>query len=83
MMFLPCFQAGGLVAEALITDPDLMPFLLRFALLETGCPLGVALAKLAVKALIRLSPRGQPPSNPLTLIVRPEEDPGRPPDSIR
>ncbi|GAQ83081.1 hypothetical protein KFL_001350050 [Klebsormidium nitens] len=71
------------IAEALLTDPDLMPFLLRFALLETGCPLGVALAKLAVKALLKLSPRERPPNAHFTLVIRPEEDPSRSADSIR
>ncbi|GAQ78762.1 hypothetical protein KFL_000180450 [Klebsormidium nitens] len=80
-------KVGGPIAKALLTDPDLMPFLLRFALLEEGCALGVALAKLAVKALLSVSPSegsgSTVPDNRFSLTIRSEVDPERPEDSLR
>jgi hypothetical protein len=75
------------VARALLTDADLMPFLLRFSLLEQGCRLGMAMAKLAVKALLSLSPPrwegGQLPDSQFALTIASEPLPGRPANALR
>lgn len=82
-----CVQVDGPVAKALLTHPDLMPFLLRFSLLEKGCALGIALSKLAVKAMLSVNPppgSGRAvPDDQFTLTVQSEVDPERPEDSLR
>lgn len=83
-------QVRGHVAKAILTDPDLMPFLLRFGLMEEGCKLGIATAKLALKELFKLNPArltmgdktvDLPPSS--AGWITNEMRPGLPPDSLR